>query len=303
MSRRLVAILFMIAAVYSNAKTLDSIAVDEATIQQHIMRRVAPVFPPIAKAARIVGTVVFDVQIDRAGKVTSTKIVSGPAMLRQAAVDAVKQWTFRPFEKDGNPADAAGRIAITFTLGKNDPTPDEDRIAQAYFPLSDKCRKEVSAHSDPKEAASTCGEAANLAEQFANDRRFIEKRSAYVWATYAFLAANHPQTALQWGEKAVSTVQLGHDDNSGSNAAYSVRAYAEARSGNLDAADRDLDTAEEFQRKGIVWAEKEAPELARSYKQSLVQDLRIHAQVLNALGKAEKAKEALDEAARYDSLH
>lgn len=299
MSRSLITILVIVAAIYSHAQTLDSVAVDEASIQEHVIKRVEPVFPPIAKAARVVGMVVFDVRIDRAGRLASTKFVSGPAMLRQSAIDALDQWTFRPFEKDGQAVDAIGRISIRFTLGKDDPTPDEDRIAQAYFPLSDKCRKAFTAHTDAESAAATCGEAASLAQQFAGDRRFIEKRSAYVWAAYAFLAANDPKTALQWGEKAVSIVELGHDDNSGSNAAYSVRAYAEARSGELEAADRDFDTAESFQRKGIAWAEKEAPALAKSYEQALVQDLRIHAQVLNGMGNAEKARRLLDEAGKY----
>ena len=62
--------------------------------------------------------------------------------------------------------------------------------------------------------------------------------------------------ALLYGGKAVDIVKLGHDDNSGSNAAYGVRGMVEGNSGDLAAADQDLTVAEDFERKGIAWAEQ-----------------------------------------------
>jgi TonB family protein len=292
------AALVVMGALSLGVSAQGPVVVDESVIEQHVDHRVEPVFPPIAKAARVVGTVVFAVQIDSSGKLVETKVTGGPAMLQQAALDALKQWTFRPIERDGHAVSVAGQISIAFTLGKDDPTPDEEQTAQKYFPLFNECQKAVSARSDPQQTASVCDHAAKVAEQFAPDRRFIEKRSAFVWAGYAFLASDDAKSALAWGQKAVATAQLGHDDNSGNNAAYSVRAYAEARSGDLGAADRDLVVAEDFQRKGIAWAEKESPGLAKSYRQALIQNLGIHARLLQAMGRADEAQRALDEAAK-----
>ncbi len=274
----------------------EAIAVDQATIEQHVDHRVDPVYPPIAKAARIGGTVVLEVRVDPQGKVEATKVASGPPMLLQAALDCVKQWTFRPFEQDGSPQAATGQISILFDLGKNAPTAEEDEIAQRYFPLSDKCRQAVSARNDPKNAAAVCKEAAETASEFGPEVRFIEKRSAFVWAAYALMSNRDFKSALFYAQQAVDVVKLGHDDNSGSNAAYGVKSMVEGNMGDFAASDQDLAVAEDFGRKGVEWAEKEAPSLRAEYARSLTMDLRFHAQVLQQLNRPAEAQQKLDEA-------
>ena len=93
------------------------IQVTAKMIQEHTDHRVFPVYPPIAKAAHVQGTVVFNLRIGTTGKIESMDVVSGSPMLRQAAIDALKQWAFHPFEKDGVPAIATGQYNIVFTLG------------------------------------------------------------------------------------------------------------------------------------------------------------------------------------------
>jgi len=278
----------------------EVLSVDQPTLDQHVDHRVAPLYPPIAKAARIQGTVIFEVRIGVTGKIESSKAVSGPAMLQQAAIDCLKQWTYHPFEKDGVPVPASGTVAIEFSLGKDGPTPDEEKIATRYFPLSDQCRKAVSAREDFKAAAAVCKTAADTADEFPSDRRFIEKRSAFVWASYALMYSNDLKDALVYAGKAVDVVKLGRDDESGSNAAYGVRGIVEGNLGELTAADQDLNLAEDFERKGIAWVEKDSSSLAPSYRHALVQDLRFHAQVLRGLNRPEDAQKKLDEAAKYN---
>jgi TonB family protein len=278
----------------------EVLTVDSQTLAQHVDRRVAPTYSPIAKAARIQGTVVFEVRVGMTGKVESSKVVSGPAMLQQAAIDSLKQWTFHPFEKDGAPVPATGTVAIVFDLGKDGPTPNEEKIASRYFPLSDQCRKAVAARTDYPEAAAICKSAADTADEFPADRRFIEKRSAFVWAAYALMYGKDLNAALQYAGKAVDVVKLGHDDNSGSNAAYGVRGMIEGNLGDLAAADQDLTVAEDYERKGIAWADQEKFEHGDSYKRALAQDLRFHAQVLQGLNRSDEAQKKLDEAAKYN---
>lgn len=148
----------------------ETISVDQAALSQHVDHRVPPAYPPIAKAAHIQGTVVFDVRVGASGKIESMKVLSGPAMLQQAAIDCLKQWTFHPFEKDGAPVPATGQMSIIFILSDYHPGANDEQIAERYFPLSDQCRKDVSSHSDPTAAAQVCKQAADMASNL--DRMF-----------------------------------------------------------------------------------------------------------------------------------
>src|SRR5947209_4559594 len=72
-----------------------------ADADAHLMQRVEPVVPPLAKATLVGGKVVIAITIDSAGRVSSYKVVSGHPMLVQAAINAVKQWKYKPFEEGG----------------------------------------------------------------------------------------------------------------------------------------------------------------------------------------------------------
>jgi TonB family protein len=277
----------------------EAIPVDQTALDQHVDHRVPPVYPPIAKVAHIQGTVVFQIRVGISGQIESMKVVSGPAMLQQAAIDSLKQWTFHPFERDGAPIAVTGQVPIAFNLSDYHPGPDDETIADRYFQLADQCRSAVSARTDNPRAEPICNQAAEIAEHFGPDVRFIEKRSAFVYAATACANNKDLTSALAWAEKAVDVVKLGHDDDSGSNAVYSTKGTIEGMMGDLPAADRDLTTAEDFSRKGISWVEKEAPSLRPEYVRSFVRDLRFHAQVLQALGRSDEAQKKLDEAAQY----
>jgi TonB family protein len=273
------------------------LSVDEQTLRQHVDHQVSPVYPPIAKVALIEGTVVFDIQVGTTGKIESLKVVSGPAMLQQAAIDGLMQWTFKPFVKDGSPTEATGRLSILFDLGKDGPTAQEDEIASRYFPVQQKCQTALAARDNSSAAAVVCKQAALIAEEFGPDVRFIEKRSAFVSAAWALASNGRFSEAFTFAQDAVDVVKLGHDDNSGSSAAYFVLAVVEGDTRDFAAADRDLTTAEDFGRKGIAWAESEKFEHMESYKWSLAQELQLHATLLKTLNRPEEAQKKLDEAA------
>src|SRR5271168_2109303 len=109
--------LFVTAFSISNAQ--DALNVTEADLMSHVERRVPLVYPAIATVARVSGTVVVQVDVSIDGVVTGTKVVSGPPMLLQAALDSVKQWTFKPFEEDGEKVVVNGPISLIFTLGES----------------------------------------------------------------------------------------------------------------------------------------------------------------------------------------
>lgn len=82
-----------------------------------LVNKVAPVYPPIAKAAGVQGTVVLEALIGKDGQITNLHIVSGPAMLQQAALDAVKSWIYKPYILNGAPVEVRTTVNIIFTLG------------------------------------------------------------------------------------------------------------------------------------------------------------------------------------------
>jgi len=81
-----------------------------------LLHRVEPVYPPEARAQQIQGAVTLDVQIGGEGAVHSIEVVEGNPVLAQAAVQAVRQWKYRPYSVDGHPVEMQTRVTIRFTL-------------------------------------------------------------------------------------------------------------------------------------------------------------------------------------------
>jgi protein TonB len=80
------------------------------------VKRVDPMYPSAAKEARQSGVVVVEVTISEQGNVTSTRAVSGPALLRNAAVAAARGWKFKPSTLGGVPVTTTTTIAFNFKL-------------------------------------------------------------------------------------------------------------------------------------------------------------------------------------------
>jgi TonB family protein len=82
-----------------------------------LIRQVQPVYPPLAKQARIQGTVKMNATIARDGTVQNVTVVSGHPLLVQAAIDAVKQWVYQPTLLNGQPVELSTQVNLNFTLG------------------------------------------------------------------------------------------------------------------------------------------------------------------------------------------
>jgi protein TonB len=81
-----------------------------------LIRKISPVYPSIAKTARVSGTVILAATISKSGFVTNLQVVSGPPMLRQAALDAVRNWQYRPYVLDNQPTQVTTTINVDFNL-------------------------------------------------------------------------------------------------------------------------------------------------------------------------------------------
>jgi len=84
--------------------------------QARLVSSVAPVYPTLAKQQHVSGNVTVDALIDANGRVTSTKVISGPALLHQAAIDALKQWKYQPATLDGKPVAMHLSVTVQFRL-------------------------------------------------------------------------------------------------------------------------------------------------------------------------------------------
>ena len=81
-----------------------------------LVRRVNPVYPPLARQARIQGQVVLRAQIGKDGSIQNLQLVSGHPMLVQSALDAVKQWKYKPYLLNGEPVEVDTEVLVNFTL-------------------------------------------------------------------------------------------------------------------------------------------------------------------------------------------
>jgi protein TonB len=81
------------------------------------INRPNPVYPPLARQARIQGTVLLEALISKGGTIENLKIISGHPLLAPAAVEAVRHWRYRPTLLNGEPVEVQTTIEVHFSLG------------------------------------------------------------------------------------------------------------------------------------------------------------------------------------------
>jgi periplasmic protein TonB len=92
------------------------IAISAGVAQGQLLKNTPPTYPVDALAARVSGTVVVRALIDKDGHVTDPQVVSGPPILRQAAIDAVRHWLYKPYLLNGEKVEVDTTINIVFNL-------------------------------------------------------------------------------------------------------------------------------------------------------------------------------------------
>jgi len=84
--------------------------------QANLLSQAKPVYPAQAKAARVQGIVTFTATIGKDGHIENLELVSGPPLLVQAAMEAVRQWVYKPTLLNGQPVTVVTTIDVNFTL-------------------------------------------------------------------------------------------------------------------------------------------------------------------------------------------
>jgi periplasmic protein TonB len=87
--------------------------------RQALTRPVRPAYPLLARQMKVQGAVILLVDIDKDGSIQALQILSGPAILADAAREAVKQWRFKPYLQNGVPIETQAKVTVDFTIRAN----------------------------------------------------------------------------------------------------------------------------------------------------------------------------------------
>ena len=95
---------------------VQRVRVSQGVIKGLLLYRVEPAYPPLAKLARIEGVVVLTAIIGKDGNVQNLQIVNGHPLLAPAAIEAVKQWRYKPFLLNGQPVEVETTVTVNFRV-------------------------------------------------------------------------------------------------------------------------------------------------------------------------------------------
>jgi periplasmic protein TonB len=96
--------------------TPQRVRVSQGVTQGLLIRKIQPAYPPLARQARIQGSVLLQAEISKEGTIQNLRLISGHPMLAPAAIEAVKQWRYKPYILNGEPVEVETQITVNFTL-------------------------------------------------------------------------------------------------------------------------------------------------------------------------------------------
>src|ERR1700677_1553461 len=97
--------------------TPRTLSISSGVMAGNLLDKTVPQYPAIARAARIQGTVVLQATIAKDGTIQNLRVINGPPMLQQAAMDAVRSWRYKPYSLNGEPVEVETTINVVFNLG------------------------------------------------------------------------------------------------------------------------------------------------------------------------------------------
>ena len=98
------------------APVVSTLRISQGVSQGLLIKKVQPVYPQNAKSMRLEGPVDMEAVIDKEGKITNLKVLKGQPVLARAAMEAVRQWRYKPYYLDGEPVEIQTQITILFKL-------------------------------------------------------------------------------------------------------------------------------------------------------------------------------------------
>jgi TonB family protein len=106
----------LVASDHAAKPILQTMTISSGVSQGLLLKKVQPVYPPNALRMRIEGAVKLLATVGKTGSITAVKVVSGEPLLGQAAMEAVKQWKYKPYLLNGEPVEIQTEVTINFKL-------------------------------------------------------------------------------------------------------------------------------------------------------------------------------------------
>ena len=269
--------------IYSAAQTESPKTVSTVDANSHITHRVEPVVPPLAKAARVGGKVKLHVIISPSGDVSAVTVISGHPMLAPAAIEAVKQWKYKPFAEKGNPSAVATDVELDFPGGMSE---NESDVRNRFFPIEKECRELVNAEKYT-DAEQRCRQAVALSNELPSEV-ILERSDAKTLLANAIFLQHRFSEAISLYEQALE-LDKGYrkpdDADLASDYANLGRAYA--MQGELPRADDLYSKAIATFRAAI----EGLPSMYENYSRRLQRTLNEYAQLKDAEKQTEAASE------------
>ena len=239
--------------------------------------------PPLAKAARVGGKVKLHVIISPSGDVSAVTVISGHPMLAPAAIEAVKQWKYKPFAEKGNPSAVATDVELDFPGGMSE---NESDVRNRFFPIEKECRELVNAEKYT-DAEQRCRQAVALSNELPSEV-ILERSDAKTLLANAIFLQHRFSEAISLYEQALE-LDKGYrkpdDADLASDYANLGRAYA--MQGELPRADDLYSKAIATFRAAI----EGLPSMYENYSRRLQRTLNEYAQLKDAEKQTEAASE------------
>jgi TonB family protein len=99
-------------------QTNGTLTVPASVVAENILTKVAPKYPDAAKKARIQGKVLLEAVLGKDGSIENLRVISGPKELQESSLDAVRQWTYKPYLLNGDPVEIKTTISVIYSLGQ-----------------------------------------------------------------------------------------------------------------------------------------------------------------------------------------
>ena len=207
------------------------------------------VYPEDAKQARVEGVVQLQINVDATGHVTSVEALSGPAQLRQAAIDAYRQAAYPPLIVGGQPTPAIIKTSVNFSL-KELPPDNDQTVDKLFQPVHARCQQ-LSADKSP-DAMDACREALRISGRFTPQAQLEVRATAINDLVLLLIVDGKKSTQLPeagaLADRAVDLVSTSGKSLPHTPAvsiAYITRAEVRSLAGNLKGAATDCGQAEE----------------------------------------------------------
>lgn len=292
-------IVILFGCFLSKTNGQEPLRVSDTEATAHLLAHEDAVYPPIAKAAHVHGTVILEVTISGSGDVLKETVIDGPAMLQGAAIEAVKKWKYRAFEKaNGQPVITYVSLPIGIEMNADQQKAAIDlAVGREYFALDDACRTAL--RTAGSGAVEPCTKEVAAAAKFPwQDQRHLEILDAHENLGRALLSNGKPEDAIKEFDIALLIAEKSMHQSDVEFAYVLVwRASAERQLGENEAALTDYTSGEESVRLAI----KELPDMTKQYGFTLKRVLQQHAALLNAMGREQEAQKLVVEASSIET--